>query len=356
MASLIPPPLFLSTPGDPPIPWADWKLIFQAYADAAGEDAAKPERRKALFINALGYAGLKLYQTLSSANASETPASSDVFQAALALFDDHFKRRVLMSVADSSKKARPSLFQKPSRLRERMNLFVCSWSNSLRTQCSNFLLRGAMAPVLCFTGRANKAALLLRLGAAVNMAARLHSPFVAVNMAAPPRRGVGEAVNMATPSGCYFPCSSSSCVCSGCTFCVCTAFYSACIFCMCSACACAFIDAASFAHSESESPTDATAVLPDSVSFVRPTVPSPQVPPGTSKTFLQGGEAFSAHRDGPKMKHRPAVCATKSCEEAKPSPPLIILSVSTQSPPSSSRKRRSRRKRKKPGRVEDSVT
>ncbi|KAH7968330.1 hypothetical protein HPB52_007865 [Rhipicephalus sanguineus] len=63
MVSPIPPPLFLSTPGDPPIPWADWKLIFQANADAAGEDAAKPERRKALFINALGYAGLKLYQT-----------------------------------------------------------------------------------------------------------------------------------------------------------------------------------------------------------------------------------------------------------------------------------------------------
>ncbi|KAH7969198.1 hypothetical protein HPB52_015790 [Rhipicephalus sanguineus] len=142
MASPIPPPLFLSTPGDPPIPWADWKLIFEAYVDAIGKDAAKPERRKALLINALGYAGLKLYQTLSSANASETPASADVFQAALALFDDHFKD-------------------------------------------ANFLLRGARAPVLCFTGRANMAALLLRLGAAVNMAARLHSPFVAVNMAAP---------------------------------------------------------------------------------------------------------------------------------------------------------------------------
>ncbi|KAH7956597.1 hypothetical protein HPB52_010972 [Rhipicephalus sanguineus] len=84
-----------------------------------------------------------------------------------------------MSVADSSKKARPSIFQKPSRLRERMNLCVCSWSNSLRTQCSNFLLRGAMAP-------------LLRLGAAVNMAAHLHNPFVAVNIAAPPHRDVGK--------------------------------------------------------------------------------------------------------------------------------------------------------------------
>uniref|UniRef100_A0A224Z5T7 Tick transposon n=1 Tax=Rhipicephalus zambeziensis TaxID=60191 RepID=A0A224Z5T7_9ACAR len=91
MASPIPPPLFLSSPGDPPIPWADWKLMFQVYADAAGEDAAKPERRKALLLNALGYAGLKLYQTLSSANASGTPASADVFKAAVALFDDHFK-------------------------------------------------------------------------------------------------------------------------------------------------------------------------------------------------------------------------------------------------------------------------
>ncbi|KAH7951262.1 hypothetical protein HPB52_007223 [Rhipicephalus sanguineus] len=67
MASPIPPPLFLSTPGDPPIPWAYWKLIFEAYVDAIGDDARKPERWKALLFNALGNAGLKLYQTLSSA-------------------------------------------------------------------------------------------------------------------------------------------------------------------------------------------------------------------------------------------------------------------------------------------------
>ncbi|KAH7956744.1 hypothetical protein HPB52_012360 [Rhipicephalus sanguineus] len=443
MAPPIPPPLFLSTPGDPPIPWADWKLIFQAYADAAGEDAAKPERRKALFINALGYDGLKLYQTLSSANASETPASSDVFQAALALFDDHFnlfsptdeyggiterkraqatRARIYWSripavplvtenmtrdrffelrgmlhfvdlsqttaaqtenklfraepIIESFRKAclelpRPKAvsvdeqmipfsgrcparqyvpskpnpvglknfvlsssdglvldfviytdlavanawieyrndcklmdvaakdildqFEFKNRVAEtlirahvdemqeavneveqdleigetaalpkrtkvtpmppkrrqlpgepvvgfiaslrslaascgfgalendmiRQQLFIGVASQNVRCRllqkgssitlsealsialedelCSNFLLRGAMAPVLCFTGRANMAA-LLRLGAVVNMAARLHSPFVVVNMAAPPRRGVEEAVNMATPS------------------------------------------------------------------------------------------------------------------------------------------------------------
>ncbi|KAH7944359.1 hypothetical protein HPB52_018621 [Rhipicephalus sanguineus] len=243
MASPIPPPLFLSTPGDPPIPWADWKLIFQAYADAAGEDAAKPERRKALFINALGYAGLKLYQTLSSANASETPASSDVFQAALALFDDHFKdascdyvarlrfqeRRQLpgepvvdfiaslrslaascgfgafendmirqqLFIGVASQNVRCRLLQKGSSITLSEALSIAREDELVRVH--NFLLRGARAPVLCFTGHANMAALLLRLGAAVNMAARLHNPFVAVNMAAPPRRGVEEAVNMATP-------------------------------------------------------------------------------------------------------------------------------------------------------------
>lgn len=43
------------------------------------------------------------------------------------------------------------------------------------------------------------AALHLRLGAAANMDARLHSPSVAANMAASLRRGGEEAGNMATP-------------------------------------------------------------------------------------------------------------------------------------------------------------
>lgn len=60
MASPIPSPVFLSTPGDTPIPWADWKLIFEAYADVVWEDISKPERCKALFLNKSGDAELKL--------------------------------------------------------------------------------------------------------------------------------------------------------------------------------------------------------------------------------------------------------------------------------------------------------
>ncbi|KAH7982547.1 hypothetical protein HPB52_005587 [Rhipicephalus sanguineus] len=172
---------------------------------------------------------------------TQTPASSDVFQTTLALFDDHFKDASYDYVARLRFQERRQLPGEPvvdfiASLRSlaascgfgafendmiRQQLFIGVASQNVRCRllqkgssitlsealsiaredelCSNFLLRGPMAPVLCFTGRANMAALLLRLGAVVNMAARLHSPFVAVNMAAPPRRGVEEAVNMATP-------------------------------------------------------------------------------------------------------------------------------------------------------------
>lgn len=60
MASPIPPLVFLSMPGDTPIPWADWKLIFEAYVDVVWEDISKPERCKALFLNESGDAKLKL--------------------------------------------------------------------------------------------------------------------------------------------------------------------------------------------------------------------------------------------------------------------------------------------------------
>ncbi|KAH7967862.1 hypothetical protein HPB52_003601 [Rhipicephalus sanguineus] len=248
MASAIPPPLFLSTPGDPPIPWSDWKLIFHAYADAAGKDADKPERRKALLLNALGHAGLKLYCTSNAANASATTPSSDVFQNAVALFDEHFKdascdyvahwkfqeRRQLPSepVADfisslrslaascgfgalerdmirhqvftgiSSHNVRCRLLQNGSSITLTEAISVAREDELVRSQLEQFaphsmLQRSAAGPQ--DTGRANMAARRLRFGAAVNMAVRLHSCSVVVIMAARPLRGGEEADKMATP-------------------------------------------------------------------------------------------------------------------------------------------------------------
>ncbi|KAH7939204.1 hypothetical protein HPB52_008341 [Rhipicephalus sanguineus] len=293
MASPIPPPLFLSTPGDPPIPWADWKLIFEAYVDAIGDDARKPERRKALY------------------------GPSDVFQAAVALFDDHFKdvscdyvarlrfqerrqlpgepvvdfiaslrslaascgsgalendmirQQLFMGVA--SQNARCRLLQKGSSITLPEAFSIAREDELVRVQLEhNFLLRGHKAPIRS-ARRANMAALLLLLswrstwrplriaGSRKPSTWRRHAAeFILSGSASSFGLAFGHqhlrchdvllslgnrcdfARNYSSDSlffraGCYFPCSSSSCVCSGCTFRVCTAFKGACIFYMCSA-------------------------------------------------------------------------------------------------------------------------
>ncbi|KAH7972495.1 hypothetical protein HPB52_012717 [Rhipicephalus sanguineus] len=175
MASTVPPPLFLSTPGDPPIPWDDWKFIFQAYTDAAGKDASKPERRKALLLNALGQPGLKIFYTLNAANASATTPSSDVFKVAVALFDEHFKHTSCDYIERLKCQERLQLPGEPvadfiSSLRSlaascwfgAMSSFAHNWSSSLRIRCSSFPLRGYKAPTFRSTGRANMAALSCR--------------------------------------------------------------------------------------------------------------------------------------------------------------------------------------------------
>ncbi|KAH7955590.1 hypothetical protein HPB52_001676 [Rhipicephalus sanguineus] len=226
MASPIPPPSFLSSPGDPPITWSDWKLIFQAYADAAGADGTKPERRKALLLNSLGQAGLKVFYTVTAANATPSPFSTSIskmpratisharkpvadFIAAScgfgALESDMIRHQLFTGVASQNVRCR--LLQKGSSISLSEALSIAREDEFIRSQLEQFAphsvqqlwLLGPKAAVLCFTGRANMAALLLRLGAAVNTAACLHSLSVAANMAAPPLRGGEEAVKMATP-------------------------------------------------------------------------------------------------------------------------------------------------------------
>ncbi|KAL1468103.1 hypothetical protein MTO96_041699 [Rhipicephalus appendiculatus] len=60
MNAAIPPPPFLQSPGEPPVPWRQWRPVLQAYIDAAARDAT-PEHKKALLLNALGIEGLNRY-------------------------------------------------------------------------------------------------------------------------------------------------------------------------------------------------------------------------------------------------------------------------------------------------------
>ncbi|KAL1454690.1 hypothetical protein MTO96_043715 [Rhipicephalus appendiculatus] len=56
MNAAIPPPPFLQCPGEPPVPWRQWRPVLQAYIDAAARDAT-PEHKKALLLNGLGDRG-----------------------------------------------------------------------------------------------------------------------------------------------------------------------------------------------------------------------------------------------------------------------------------------------------------
>ncbi|KAL1482154.1 hypothetical protein MTO96_034002 [Rhipicephalus appendiculatus] len=54
---LQPPPLFLSSPGHPAVPWDQWKQAFQTYMVASGASDRAGERRKAILLTCFGMEG-----------------------------------------------------------------------------------------------------------------------------------------------------------------------------------------------------------------------------------------------------------------------------------------------------------
>ncbi|KAJ1184702.1 hypothetical protein NDU88_001505 [Pleurodeles waltl] len=58
------PPPFLATPGEPPIPWKQWKKMFSTYLLAIGGDRYSPIRRQAILLHHLGIEGKRIYEDL----------------------------------------------------------------------------------------------------------------------------------------------------------------------------------------------------------------------------------------------------------------------------------------------------
>ncbi|KAJ1184270.1 hypothetical protein NDU88_001078 [Pleurodeles waltl] len=58
------PPPFLATPGEPPIPWKQWKKVFSTYLLAIGGDRYSPIRRQAILLHHLGIEGRRIYEDL----------------------------------------------------------------------------------------------------------------------------------------------------------------------------------------------------------------------------------------------------------------------------------------------------
>uniref|UniRef100_A0A224YP72 RNA-directed DNA polymerase n=1 Tax=Rhipicephalus zambeziensis TaxID=60191 RepID=A0A224YP72_9ACAR len=95
MTSAIPPSPFLQTPGTPPVPWAKWRRVFQAYVDVAAGDTARPAL-KSLLLNALGVEGLDVYwknaqEQAESGDGTRDEGTQDEYVAALTLLENHFK-------------------------------------------------------------------------------------------------------------------------------------------------------------------------------------------------------------------------------------------------------------------------
>ena len=62
---MLPPP-FLQSPGEPVLPWKDWKLAFETYLEASGamDENFPAKRRIALLVHCLGSKGQRIYHSV----------------------------------------------------------------------------------------------------------------------------------------------------------------------------------------------------------------------------------------------------------------------------------------------------
>lgn len=105
---LAPPPFFLATPGQPPLPWDQWEQMFNVYLVASGAAEFTPARRKAILLHCLGPEGQRIYQTFAAGSTAAAPpvpsaaalavkdgdtsaaATSDEYDTALVALRHHF--------------------------------------------------------------------------------------------------------------------------------------------------------------------------------------------------------------------------------------------------------------------------
>ncbi len=82
--SLSPPNSFLPHPGEPTVPWEQWKTSFETYLLAMGLDGVPTKRKMAILLHCLGAEGQRVFRTLGDA---------DNYAAAITLLDRHFEKK-----------------------------------------------------------------------------------------------------------------------------------------------------------------------------------------------------------------------------------------------------------------------
>ena len=66
-----PPPEFLPAAGPPPIPWNEWRPLFETYCDAIDFDDFADKKQKAILLKCLGTEGQKRFSKLPDATYSQ---------------------------------------------------------------------------------------------------------------------------------------------------------------------------------------------------------------------------------------------------------------------------------------------
>ncbi len=82
--TLSPPNPFLAHPGEPTVPWEQWKTSFETYLLAMGLDGVPTKRKMAILLHCLGAEGQRVFRTLGDA---------DNYAAAITLLDRHFEKK-----------------------------------------------------------------------------------------------------------------------------------------------------------------------------------------------------------------------------------------------------------------------
>ena len=98
MAFVSPPVSFMDTPGNPKIPWENWKLIFENYMVASGASEYPVERKQAVLLHSLGAEGQRIFYSLPPPKAHEkvkiekgTQVDKDCYELTLETLENHFK-------------------------------------------------------------------------------------------------------------------------------------------------------------------------------------------------------------------------------------------------------------------------
>lgn len=82
--NLPPPDSFLPLPGEPIIPWSQWKKSFEQYLLATGLDTASSARKRAILLHLLGAEGNRIFNSLDG--------TLDTYAATITALDGHFKK------------------------------------------------------------------------------------------------------------------------------------------------------------------------------------------------------------------------------------------------------------------------